>query len=255
MKIARFAENGQPQYGVVEDDTVYRAEGDPFSGTLRKGSAVGKLDEIDLLTPVAPGKIVAIGLNYALHVTESDPNRAIPTEPVIFMKPTTALLSHGGVIEMPPANRIDHEAELCIVIGKEAYRVPEERALDYVLGYTCGNDVSHRDYQRKDGQWVRAKGFNTFAPLGPVIETDLDAANVGIQARLNGEVRQQSHTSNLIFKPAFLVSFISNVMTLEPGDVIMTGTPEGVSPMQPGDTIEVEIEGIGTLRNTTRARE
>lgn len=255
MKIARFAENGRPQYGIVEGDTLYRAEGDPFSGTLRKGAEVGKLDEAELLTPVDPSKIVAIGLNYALHVTESDPNREIPTDPVIFMKPTTALLPHGGVIEMPPANRIDHEAELCIVMGKEAYRVSEERALDYVLGYTCGNDVSHRDYQRKDGQWVRAKGFNTFAPLGPVIETELDPNNVAIQSRLNGELRQNSHTRHLIFNPAFLISRISDVMTLLPGDVIMTGTPEGVGPMQPGDTIEVEIEGIGILRNTTRARE
>jgi 2-keto-4-pentenoate hydratase/2-oxohepta-3-ene-1,7-dioic acid hydratase in catechol pathway len=124
-----------------------------------------------------------------------------------------------------------------------------------VLGYTCGNDVSHRDFQRKDGQWVRAKGFDTFAPMGPVIETDLNVNNVAIQGRLNGEVKQSSNTSNMIFKPAFLVSFVSNVMTLNPGDVIMTGTPEGVSPMKPGDTIEVEIEGIGTLRNTTKARD
>jgi len=159
------------------------------------------------------------------------------------------------VILLPPGNRIDHEAELCIVIGRRASRVPEAQALDYVLGYTCGNDVSHRDYQRKDGQWVRAKGFDTFCPLGPVIATDLDPNDLAIQSRLNGEVRQNSRTSNMIFSPVFLVSFISNVMTLEPGDVIMTGTPEGVGPMQPGDTIEVEIEGIGTLRNTTRARD
>ena len=254
MKIARFRENGRAQYGIVEDGTVYRTEGDLFSG-LTRGAEVGPLDSLDLLTPVDPGKIVAIGLNYALHVAEGGADRALPTEPIIFMKPTTALLPHGGVIEMPPANRIDHEAELCIVIGKEAYRVSEAEALDYVLGYTCGNDVSHRDQQRKDGQWVRAKGYNTFAPLGPVIETDLDPTNVTIEARLNGEVKQHSHTSNLIFKPAFLVSFISQVMTLNPGDVIMTGTPEGVSPMKPGDTIEVEVEGIGVLRNTTRARD
>lgn len=254
MKIVRFSEDGEPRYGIVEDGIVYRGEGDLFSG-LRKGAEVGPFDGLTILPPVAPSKIVAVGLNYALHVTENDPTRQIPTEPVIFMKPTTALIGHGGVIELPPADRIDYEAELCIVIGKEAYRVAEERALDYVLGYTCGNDVSHRDYQRKDGQWVRAKGFNTFCPLGPVIETDLDPGNVAIQSRLNGEVRQNSHTSNLIFNPAFLISFISNVMTLLPGDVIMTGTPEGVGPMKPGDTIEVEVEGIGTLRNTTRARE
>src|SRR5690606_31364907 len=145
--------------------------------------------------------------------------------------------------------------ELCIVIGKQAYRVSEQDALNYVLGYTCGNDVSHRVQQRKDGQWIRAKGYDTFCPLGPIIETELDPNNVKVQSRLNGELRQDSHTSNLIFNPAFLISFITNVMTLLPGDVIMTGTPEGVGPMQPGDTIEVEVEGIGVLRNTTRSRD
>lgn len=254
MKITRFLEDGEPRYGIVEGSTVYRAAGDPFS-ELSKGTAVGPLDDLTILPPVEPSKIVAVGLNYALHVTERDPNRQVPTEPVIFMKPTTALLGHGGVIELPPANEIHYEAEVCIVMGREAYRVPEARALDYVLGYTCGNDVSHRDFQRKDGQWVRAKGFNTFAPLGPVIEMDLDPHNLAIQSRLNGEVRQSSNTRNMIFSPEHLISFISNVMTLYPGDVIMTGTPEGVGPMQPGDTIEVEVEGIGTLRNTTRARE
>lgn len=255
MKFARYQDQDGAHYGVVEGDTVYAAEGDPFNGTLSKGASVGKLDEVDLLTPVDPGKIVAIGLNYAAHVTESDPDRPLPTEPVIFMKPTSALLPQGGVIEMPPANRIDHEAELAIVIGKEAHHVSEEDAPSYILGYTCGNDVSHRDYQRKDGQWIRAKGFDTFCPLGPVVETELDPSDLSIQARLNGEVKQNSRTSNLIFNPAFLVSFISDVMTLNPGDVIMTGTPDGVSPMKPGDTIEVEIEGIGTLRNTTKARD
>jgi 2-keto-4-pentenoate hydratase/2-oxohepta-3-ene-1,7-dioic acid hydratase in catechol pathway len=170
------------------------------------------------------------------------------------MKPNSSLLPHDGTIKLPPADRIDYEAELCIVIGRTAHRVSESDALSYVLGYTCGNDVSHRDYQRRDGQWVRAKGFDTFCPLGPVIETELDPDNVTIQSRLNGELRQDSHTSNLIFNAAFLVSFISDVMTLFPGDVIMTGTPEGVGPMQPGDTIEVEIEGIGVLRNLCQSR-
>ncbi len=254
MKIARFLEHGEPRLGIVEGGLVHRAEGDVF-GTLKRGPVVGELDHMALLPPIQPSKIVAVGLNYALHVTENDPTRQIPDEPVLFMKPTTSLLGHGGVIELPPGERIDYEAELCIVIGREAYRIREEEALDYVLGYTCGNDVSHRDYQRKDGQWVRAKGFNTFCPLGPVIETEVDPTDLAIRSRLNGEVRQNSRTSNLIFKPAFLVAFIANVMTLLPGDVIMTGTPEGVGPMRPGDVIEVEIEGIGTLRNGTRARE
>jgi 2-keto-4-pentenoate hydratase/2-oxohepta-3-ene-1,7-dioic acid hydratase in catechol pathway len=254
VKIVRYQSEEGPQVGIVAGNDVYRASGDMF-GTLERGERVGSLDDLRILVPVEPGKIVAVGLNYALHVTENDPTRSVPTEPVIFMKPTSSLLPHGGVIEMPPADRIDYEAELCMVIGREAYRVSEENALDYVLGYTCGNDVSHRDYQRKDGQWVRAKGFDTFCPLGPVIETELDPGNVAVQSRLNGEIRQNSHTRHLIFNPAFLMSFITNVMTLHPGDVIMTGTPEGVGPMQPGDTIEVEVEGIGVLRNTTKARE
>lgn len=257
MKITRFVEDGQPRLGIVEGDTVYRAEGELLDGpgALQKGAVAGTLESLDLLPPVEPGKIVAVGLNYAAHVTENDPTREVPDEPVLFMKPTSALLPHGGVIELPPGDRIDYEAELCIVMGRRAYRVSEDEALDYVLGYTAGNDVSHRDYQRKDGQWVRAKGFNTFCPLGPVIATDIDPNQLAIQSRLNGEVRQHSNTSDMIFKPAFLISFISNIMTLEPGDVIMTGTPEGVGGMKPGDTIEVEIEGIGILRNTTRARE
>lgn len=254
MKIARYQQDGGAAYGIVEGDDVYAASGDLFAG-LTKGERVGAVGEVTLDVPVVPGKIVAVGLNYAAHVTENDPTREVPTEPVIFMKPNSALLPPDGVIELPPADRIDYEAELCIVIGKRASRVSEAEALDYVLGYTCGNDVSHRDQQHKDGQWVRAKGYDTFCPLGPWIETELDPGNVAIQSRLNGEVRQDNHTTNMIFNPAFLISFISNVMTLEPGDVIMTGTPEGVGPMQAGDTIEVEVEGIGTLRNTCKTRD
>ena len=254
MKILRYLAGGEPRYGILEGDTVYQAEGDLF-GTLRKGARAGAIDQLTVLPPVAPSKIVAIGLNYAAHVTENNPNREVPTEPVIFMKPQTALLAQGAAIELPDTNRTDCEAEFCIVMGKEAYRVSEDEALSYVLGYTGGNDVSERVQQRKDGQWVRAKGYDTFAPMGPVIETELNPNNLDIQSRQNGEIRQHSNTSNMIFKPAFLVSFISNVMTLLPGDVIMTGTPEGVWQIQPGDTVEVVIEGIGTLRNSVVMRE
>lgn len=254
MKIARVLVDGEPALVIVEDGIAYRAEGELF-GRLRRGPEIAAFDQLTVLPPVEPSKIVAVGLNYAAHVTENDPTRQIPDEPVIFMKPPSALLGHGGRILLPSGNRIDYEAELCIVIGREAYRVPEQAALDYVLGYTCGNDVSHREYQRKDGQWVRAKGFDTFCPLGPVIETELDPSDLAIQSRLNGEVRQSSRTSNMLFGPAFLVSFISNVMTLKPGDVIMTGTPEGVGPMRPGDIIEIEVEGIGVLRNPVAARD
>jgi 2-keto-4-pentenoate hydratase/2-oxohepta-3-ene-1,7-dioic acid hydratase in catechol pathway len=254
MKILRYIEGGESRYGILEGDTVYAADGDPFDG-LTRGSEVGKLDDLTLDIPVKPGKVVAVGLNYALHVTESDPNRQVPDEPVIFMKPISALLPHGGVIEMPPGDNIHYEAEICVVIGKRANRVSRDEAFDYILGYTCGNDVSHREYQRKDGQWVRAKGFDTFCPLGPVVETDMDPSAVKVQSRLNGEVRQDSNTEHLIFNIPFLMEFITNVMTLEPGDVIMTGTPEGVGPMNRGDTIEIEVEGVGVLKNTTAARE
>ena len=253
MKILRYLAGGEPRYGILEGDTVYQAEGDLF-GTLRKGARAGAIDQLTVLPPVAPSKIVAIGLNYAAHVTENNPNREVPTEPVIFMKPQTALLAQGAAIELPDTNRTDCEAEFCIVMGKEAYRVSEDEALSYVLGYTCGNDVSNRQVGG-GGQWTRGKGYNTFCPLGPVIETNLDPDHVQVQSRLNGELRQNASTETMIFKPAFLVSFISNVMTLLPGDVIMTGTPEGVGSLQPGDVIEITVEGIGTLRNTTRARE
>jgi 2-keto-4-pentenoate hydratase/2-oxohepta-3-ene-1,7-dioic acid hydratase in catechol pathway len=255
MKLLQYLDQGQPRLGILEGDTVYQAEGDLFTNP-RKGAAVGPFDQQTILPPVVnPSKIVAIGLNYAAHVTENDPNRVAPTEPVIFMKPQTALIGQGAAIELPDHNRTDCEAEFCIVMGKTAYRVSEDEALSYVLGYTCGNDVSERVQQRKDGQWVRAKGYNTFAPLGPVIETELDIDNLDISSYQNGELRQHSNTSNMIFKPAFLVSFISNVMTLLPGDVIMTGTPEGVWQLNPGDTVEVRIEGIGTLRNQVVMRE
>jgi 2-keto-4-pentenoate hydratase/2-oxohepta-3-ene-1,7-dioic acid hydratase in catechol pathway len=256
MKLARILVDGTPTAVVVEDGVAYEAHGDWFVGEPRRGRELGLFEAFTVLPPVErPSKIVAVGLNYAAHVTENDPSRKIPDEPELFLKPPSALLGHGGTILLPPGNRIDYEAELCLVIGRRAQRVPESSALDYVLGYTCGNDVSHRDLQYKDGQWVRGKGFDTFCPLGPWIETELDPSDLAIVSRLNGEPRQNSRTSQMLFPPAFLVSFISQVMTLEPGDVIMTGTPYGVGPMVPGDVIEVEIERIGVLRNLVGTRE
>jgi 2-keto-4-pentenoate hydratase/2-oxohepta-3-ene-1,7-dioic acid hydratase in catechol pathway len=258
MKIVRYQDdgNGCPRYGVVEGETVYAATGDPFAGGLTKGEAVGPLAEVALLTPVQPGKIVCVGLNYAAHVTESDPNRQVPDEPVLFMKPNSSLIPHGAPIRIAnPGNQTDYEAELAVVIGRTASRVTEAEAAGFVLGYTCGNDVSDRVLQRKDGQWVRAKGFDTYCPLGPWIETNLDVADIKVESRLNGQVRQSQRTSSMIFGPFHLISYISNVMTLEPGDVILTGTPEGVGPMTAGDTIEVEIGGVGVLRNPVLNRE
>jgi 2-keto-4-pentenoate hydratase/2-oxohepta-3-ene-1,7-dioic acid hydratase in catechol pathway len=255
MKILRYDDNGTPHFGILEGETVYRAEGDLFAG-LKRGAEIGSLDSVSLLTPVAPGKIVAVGKNYSDHIAEMARGgfaADLPDEPVLFLKPPTALLPHGGEIKMIPGTRTDYEAELCMVIGRQAKRVAEASALDYVLGYTCGNDVSNRGYTGQAGQWTRGKGADTFCPLGPVIETDLDPNHLRIQSRLNGEMRQNTTIDTMIFKPAFLISFISNVMTLNPGDVIMTGTPVGVGTLTPGDVIEVELEGIGTLRNRVGA--
>jgi 2-keto-4-pentenoate hydratase/2-oxohepta-3-ene-1,7-dioic acid hydratase in catechol pathway len=256
MKILRYRDeaSGDGRYGTVEDQTVYAASGDPFRGGLTRGEAVGRLGELRLLPPVQPGKIVCVGLNYVAHVTENDPTRVVPEEPVLFMKPPSALVGDGEPIVIAnPEHRTDYEAELVVVIGKTARNVAEADAAGYIFGYTGGNDVSDRVLQRKDGQWVRAKGFDTYCPLGPCVVTDLDVSDARVESSLNGEVKQSQTTASMIFSPHFLVSFVSRVMTLEPGDVIMTGTPEGVGPMQPGDTIEVEIGGVGVLRNPVTA--
>ena len=254
MKIVRYrdAASGGARYGVLEDETVHAARGDPFGGGLTKGDVVGRLEGLTLLPPVQPGKIVCVGLNYRAHVTENDATRQVPDEPVLFMKPPSALIGPGESIRIAnPNNRTDYEAELVIVIGKEARNVAEADVPGVVFGYTAGNDVSDRVLQAKDGQWVRAKGFDTYCPLGPCVVTadELDVADVPVVSRLNGETRQNQRTSSMIFSPTFLVSFVSRVMTLQPGDVILTGTPENVGPMQPGDTIEVEVGGVGVLRN------
>jgi 2-keto-4-pentenoate hydratase/2-oxohepta-3-ene-1,7-dioic acid hydratase in catechol pathway len=257
MKIVRYADpkSGSKGYGVLDGETVHAATGDPFAGGLTKGAAVGSVGQVTLDVPVQPGKIVCVGLNYAAHVTETDPNRPMPEEPVLFMKPQSSLIPQGGTIKIVNLeHNTDYEAELVIVIGKTAFRVSESDAGSYILGYSAGNDVSDRVLQRKDGQWIRAKGFDTYCPLGPCIETEIDPGDLKIESRLNGQVKQSSRTSDMVFKPHFLVSYISEVMTLNPGDVIMTGTPEGVGPMKPGDTIEVEISGVGVLRNPVAAR-
>ncbi len=253
MRVVRFRDNatGQGSYGIVEGDSVLTASGDPFSDAgLQPGDAAGQLGHIELLAPVQPGKIVCVGLNYLAHVTERDATRKVPEEPVLFMKPTSSLIGPGDEIRIVnPGNETHYEAELVMVIGRTAQAVSEAEALSYVYGYTCGNDVSDRVLQAKDGQWTRAKGFHTYCPVGPWIETDLNVSDLKIESRLNGEVRQSNRTSNMIFKPAFLISYISQIMTLDPGDIVLTGTPEGVGELAAGDQIEVEIEGIGTLSN------
>ncbi len=202
----------------------------------------------ELLPPAVPTKIIAIGRNYAEHAKEL--GNDTPPEPIIFLKPPSALLPPGGTIVRPPqSQRVDYEGELVVVIGKRAHDVKRDRWRDYVLGFTCANDVTARDLQKRDVQFTRAKGFDTFCPIGPCIETEIDPSDLALTTRVNGQIRQKARTSMMIFPCAVLVEFISSVMTLEAGDVILTGTPAGVGPLAAGDNVEVEIEGIGTLRN------
>lgn len=252
MQIVRYRDGAAARLGLLTGDRVRAAGGELF-GKLLPREDVGLLSDLELLPPVAPSKIVAVGLNYAGHVAES-PGRPQPEAPVIFMKPPSSLLGHRGAIVLPAgADPVHHEAELAVVIGRKAHHVQRDAAYDYVLGLTCANDVSARNYQRQDGQWVRAKGFDTFCPLGPVITTDLRADNLAVECRVNGSVRQSSNTSYLLFDVPYLIAFISGVMTLEPGDLILTGTPAGVGPIVAGDTVEIMIEQIGLLSNSVVA--
>ncbi|OGW61316.1 MAG: 2-hydroxyhepta-2,4-diene-1,7-dioate isomerase [Nitrospirae bacterium RBG_16_64_22] len=249
MKIARVRMDDHETYAVAEpeNDRLIPAAGDPFAG-LRPGGESVRLSEARLLAPVLPSKIVAVGLNYQDHADEQ--NAQLPDEPRLFIKPATAVIGPGEAIVYPEmSERVDYEAELAVVISRRARNVPPEEAQRHILGYTCGNDVTARDLQKKDRQWTRAKSFDTFAPLGPWIETDLDPSSCPVEARLNGEAKQSSNTGKMIFSVPFLVSFISRVMTLLPGDVILTGTPAGIGPMNRGDTIEITVGGIGTLKN------
>jgi 2-keto-4-pentenoate hydratase/2-oxohepta-3-ene-1,7-dioic acid hydratase in catechol pathway len=248
MKLARYEHKGHIHYGILEGDALEELERTPFSGLERQGRTC-RLDEVELLPPVFPQKIICVGLNYRDHAEEF--GLPIPEEPILFMKPPSSLLPHGGKVVYPAmSERVDYEAELVMVCARECRDVAPQDAASYILGYTCGNDVTARDLQMKDGQWTRAKSFDTFCPLGPFIETEADPHGLGIELILNGEVRQSSNTANMIFGPHELLSFVSRIMTLYPGDVIMSGTPSGVGELHPGDTVEVIIAGIGTLRNT-----
>ena len=252
MRIARFSYGEGVAFGLVEDDLVVPIAGHPFAPIERTDVAV-KLADVRLLAPVLPSKVVAIGRNYASHAAEMGGD--VPEQPLIFLKPSTAVIGPREPIASPASSqRVDFEGELAVVISRLCRDVPEERAMDAILGYTCGNDVTARDQQRSDGQWSRAKGYDSFCPLGPWIETDLDPADLAISTTLNGEVRQQARTSLLMHKIPALIAYLTACMTLLPGDVILTGTPEGVGPMQVGDEVSVDIEGIGTLTNQVVAR-
>jgi len=248
LKLARFLKNGLIKYGIVEGEDIIEIEGNIF-GSFKKTSIISKLKDVKLLAPCEPSKVVAIGLNYKAHAAEF--SKPLPEEPMLFLKPSTAVIGHGDEIIYPHhmSHRVDYEGELAVVIRKKAHMVKKEDAKDYILGYTCINDVTARDLQGKDIQYTRAKGFDTFAPIGPWVETDLNPENVRIETYLNGEKRQDTFTSDMIFDVYHLLSFVSCVMTLCPGDVIATGTPSGVGKMKPGDIVEVRIEGIGRLIN------
>lgn len=247
MKLVRFQTAAGIKYGVLNGEEIRVIAGDIF-GTYDITDEVFRLDSVQLLSPCEPSKAVCVGLNYHDHAREM--KLALPKEPLIFLKPSSSLAHPGGNVEYPPISKnLHYEAELAVVIKKTAKNVPAEKAKDYILGYTCANDVTARDLQHSDGQWTRGKSFDTFMPIGPWVETELDGDNVDIKLYLNNEIKQQSNTSNLIFKINELVAFVTQVMTLYPGDVILTGTPSGVGPMQVGDVVEVEIAGIGKLTN------
>ncbi|MFC2004644.1 fumarylacetoacetate hydrolase family protein [Chloroflexota bacterium] len=247
MKIVRFAAGSKVEYGILSGESIQAIEGNPFRD-IKPADHHYQLSEVNLLSPCVPSKIVALGLNYRMHAEEV--KAPLPEVPLIFLKPPTTVIGPEDNIVYPPSStKVDYECELAVVIKKEIKRVSEADALDYVLGYTCLNDVTARDHQRDDIQWTRGKGFDTFAPVGPCIETELDPGNVAIETYLNGERKQQGNTNDLIFSVPELISFISQVMTLLPGDIIATGTPSGIGPMFPGDVVEIKIEPIGTLRN------
>jgi 2-keto-4-pentenoate hydratase/2-oxohepta-3-ene-1,7-dioic acid hydratase in catechol pathway len=250
MRIVRFALQGRTGYGILAGEKISVLQGAPYAGGLAQttGEAVS-LPQVKLLAPCEPSKIIGIGLNYSDHAAEF--GHAVPSAPLLFMKPSTTVSGPDDDIVYPGmSRRVDYEAELAVVIGQTCRNVPEESFKDYVLGYTCINDVTARDLQKKDGQFTRSKSFDTFAPLGPWIETAIaDPDNLGVEGYLNGVQKQSGNTSSMVFSVGLLISFISRIMTLLPGDVIATGTPSGIGPMSPGDVIEVRVEGIGALRN------
>ena len=254
MKLVRFLFQGEARYGVLKDNLISLIEGSPFA-QFEAGSSeftldgnTCKADDVRLLSPCLPSKVVAIGLNYRSHAREMKVE--LPSEPLLFLKPSTAVIGpQENIVLSSFHQRVDYECELGVVIGKKAAGVAVDEAGDYILGYTCFNDVTERYLQKKDGQWTRAKGFDTFAPIGPWIETELDPDNVQVETYLNGELRQRGHTSDLIFGAYRLLSFISGVMTLLPGDVIATGTPSGIGALEAGDMVEIRVEKIGTLKN------
>ncbi|MGC5010978.1 fumarylacetoacetate hydrolase family protein [Streptosporangium sp. DT93] len=258
MRIARFSTGDGVGFGVVEggpgEEFVAGISGHPF-GPIQFTGERFSLSQVKLIAPMLPSKVVAIGRNYADHAKEM--GGEVPDEPLVFLKPSTSVIGTGEAIAYPTSlsQRVDYEGELAVVIGRLCREVPRERAHEVVFGYTCANDVTARDLQKKDVQFTRAKGFDTFCPLGPWIQTELDPSDVAIVTSVNGEVRQSSRTSKLMYDIPALIAHVSAVMTLIPGDVILTGTPEGVGPLSVGDEVSVFVEGIGTLSNRVVPRD
>lgn len=247
MKFVRILRSGSPVWGVVQGDRVLTLSEPPYEKLSYDGGSEA-LEDCRLLAPCAPTKVVCVGKNYSEHIKEF--GGPTPEEPILFIKALNTLNDPEGEVHAPAfVERLDYEGELAVVIRRRAKDVPPEAVRDYVLGYTCLNDVTARDIQRSDGQWTRGKGMDGFCPIGPWVTDEADPADLAVTTRLNGEVRQSGRTSQMLHGVESLISFITASMTLEPGDVVATGTPAGIGPMVPGDTVEVEIEGIGTLRN------
>ncbi len=253
MKIIRFKTSfTPPQYGWIDQNRVGMIHGNPY-GESRRFEPEFDLSQVELLVPCEPSKLIAVGQNYAAHANEF--NNDIPAYPLIFLKPTSALIAAGQPIILPPQSaRVDHEAELAVVIKKSSRWLTIDEAGASIFGFTIANDVTARDLQQQDGQWTRAKGFDTFCPLGPWIETEFTATDAMISCHVNNSLRQMGSTRDMIFDIYQLVAYISTVMTLNPGDVILTGTPAGVSPLEDGDTVSIHIEGIGSLINPVIAQ-
>ena len=251
MRIIRYqVKDEPPRYGWILENKVGPIEGDIF-GEYRRLEVESPLAEVRLLAPAQPSKIICIGRNYLEHAKEHDVE--VPKVPLLFMKPPSSINDPGAPILLPPQSRqVEHEAELVVVIGKRGRHIVAEQAQGYVYGYTIGNDVTARDLQRSDGQWTRAKGFDTFCPFGPWIDTEFDPSDAVITCRVSGQPRQMASTRDMVFSVSTLIAFISSVMTLEPGDLIFTGTPAGVGILEAGDIVDVEIEGLGKLSNPVR---
>lgn len=252
MRLIRYrAGEDSARFGWILEDQVGPIEGSVFEAFRRLETTL-PLERVRLLPPVEPGKIICVGRNYVAHAKEHDSE--VPDIPLIFLKPPSSVIASGDTILLPPqSQRVEHEAELAVVIGKRGRWIQPENALEYVLGYTIANDVTARDLQRRDGQWTRGKGFDTFCPVGPWIETEFDPADAMITCHVNGEMRQMASTRDMVFNVRQLIAFSSSIMTLEPGDILLTGTPAGVGPLIPGDVVEVTIEGIGKLSNPVKA--